>query len=208
MKFRHLPPGREPGRQTRRDRLLFPVWIAGATVLFGSLFGWLALTNVTDGRFGAGDLWALAPFALLTGLYIELRDRFPARAKRLRLSASPHEVARGGETRATLTIGPAGRRGAERLELGLVCVERYDGRADRHEARWSTWPRTHQEVVYEQWRKVDPGSARHQLHFKIPREPPFSYEGAHVSYAWRLSARELRPRGRDRSADHPIWVLP
>lgn len=183
-------------------------WIATATLLFGALFVWRALVNVADGSFGAGDLWVLAPFALLTGVYLELRDRFPSRARHLQLSASPEEVARGGAIRVLLTIDADEPLRVEVLELGLVCVERYDEAARRGEMRWWPWPLTREEVVYEEWHDVDAKSARHELRFEIPRHPPFSYEGTHVSYAWRLSARGLDRRRRDRFADHPIWVLP
>ena len=208
MRFRHLPGHRPPGHQSRRDRVVFPAWIAAATLLLGGASVTFAAENLGDGAVGAGDLWAGAPIAVLAGAFLTIRQRFPRRARRLRLVVASDEVRRGEAVATRLTIDAGEPLGAERVELGLVCVERYDEKAKSTQSRWTTWPQTEQDTVCEDWREVDARLSHHELSFEVPREEPYSYEGKHLSYAWRVCAREVRARREDRFADHPIWVLP
>lgn len=208
MRFRHLPAGRQAGRQSRRDRLEFPAWICAATLLLGGASVAFAAENLSDGALGAGDLWAVAPIAVLAGAFVTIRERFPRKARRLRLAVSPGEVRRGEAVVASLTIDSGDQPEVERIELGLVCVERYDEKARSTQSRFTTWPQTEEETVCEDWREVDARLPRHELSFEVPPERPYSYEGRHVSFAWRVSAREVRARREDRFAEHPIWVLP
>lgn len=182
--------------------------IAGATVLLGGASVLFAAENLADGALGAGDLWAAAPIALLAVVFALIRERFPRKARRLRLAVSPGEVRRGEAVAATLTIDPGEPLGAERVELGLVCVERYDEKMRSFQSPWATWPETEEETVCEDWREVDLSRWHHELSFAVPSEEPYSYEGRHVSYAWRVCAREVRARREDRFQNHPIWVLP
>lgn len=208
MRCRHLPPHRRPGYQSRRDSVQFPGLIAAATVLFGGASALFAAENLGDGALGAGDLWAVAPVAVLAGTFVLIRERFPRKARHLRLAVSPTEVRRGESVLASLTIDSGEPLEAERVELGLCCVERYDEKMRRTQSPWITWPDTEEETVCEDWREVDARRSHHELSFEVPPEPPYSYEGRHVSYAWRVCAREVRARREDRFADHPIWVLP
>ena len=206
--MRHLPPTRRPGRQSRRDRVEFPAWVAAVTLLLGGASSAFAAENIADDALAWGDLWALAPVAVLAGVFLTVRRRFPRKAPGLRLAVSPGEVRRGDAVVANLTIDSGGRPEVERVELGLVCVERYDEKAKSTESRFTTWPQTEAETVCEDWRQVDARLAHHELSLEVPPEPPYSYEGKHVSYAWRVCAREVRARREDRFAEHPIWVLP
>ena len=208
MHPRDLPAHRPPGRQSRRDRVQFPALIATATVLFGGASVLFAAENLADGALGVGDLWAAVPVALLAGIFALIRERFPRKARRLRLAVSPDEVRRGEAVAATLTIDPGEPLGAERVELGLCCVERYDEKMRSTQSPWTTWPETEEETVCEDWREVDARLSDHVLSFEVPPREPYSYEGKHLSYAWWVCAREVRPRREDRFTHHPIWVLP
>jgi hypothetical protein len=120
----------------------------------------------------------------------------------MNLAVSSDETRRGDEVSATITHGAD-----EGLEVGLVCFERYDLRATTTVNGAVVMMReTTQSTAYEQWQPVEPASGEQVLTFQVPREAPCSYEGECVTYAWRLSAREVRSLRPDPRLDHPIWV--
>ena len=109
---------------------------------------------------------------------------------------------RGAARRGAL--GDTHNRGkARRARGGLVCVERFD-RVQRHASGGRYWEtrKVVESTAYEQWRPGEQGS----FIFEIPRDAPYSWEGECVSYAWRVSAREVRPTRENARLDRPIWV--
>jgi hypothetical protein len=122
----------------------------------------------------------------------------------VKLTVDHDEVRRGGTVSVTLDRP----RSADGLEVGLVCVERFDLRAlAQTKAGPIVVRETNQATAYEQWRPADAAGGE-ALAFEIPSGAPYSYEGDCLSYAWRVSLRrplKLRP---DPRTDRPVWVSP
>ncbi len=194
----HLPPGAEPGPQSRRRRarrrLLKPV-LGGAAVLLVGLLAFLALVAGSAGVGPSPALLAgLAAGALLCGgAYVLLRGRLSRTDRSLAVTVSPQHARRGETLRAALA---AGGDGAE-IELGLVCRIVYDieSRADDSPQRV-----TKTATVLEHWAPASLGEAD----LAIPADGPYSYEGSAVSFAWAVHARRAGARASSRPA--PVWV--
>jgi hypothetical protein len=215
--FPHLPPGREPGTQSlrnrRRGRVVAPFVGVVGTAMFAAGV-WVAAGG-RGARFDRQEeLWGGLFFAAIGllcvyGAFAIWNTGRPERHPRLRgrrLSVAGAELRRGDEVSVTFT----GRRTTDdRLELGLACDERYDTEIRVFTRGVSTVVRqTGEEAVHEEWQTVPPGAAEHTVTFQVPPDVPYSYEGSCLSYAWRVSARAERPLRKDARYDEPIWVQP
>jgi hypothetical protein len=67
---------------------------------------------------------------------------------------------------------------------------------------------TAEATVFEEWHPVPAGVCEQTFALRVPRGAPYSYEGACVSFAWRVSARAARRLRADARLDRPIWVEP
>jgi hypothetical protein len=136
-----------------------------------------------------------------------LRTPAPS-ARSFEVAGEPLEVRRGGEVEAGLTVYDPEEIG-ERLEVGLVCVERYDRAvSSRTEGGETVADRAiAEDVAYERWVPARRTEEEQIFRFRIPADAPYSYEGEFLSFAWRVSAREPA-RTDEGTSDDPIWVLP
>jgi hypothetical protein len=179
-RFPHLPPGRNPGRQTLRTRVSFPFWEAAAGLV--CLF------------------WAYSH---------RRRRRPPSLRLRLRgatLTVDREEARRGEELSVTLTLARPHR---EQVEVGIVCIELYDYAA-RAQTRAApiVVRQTREGTAHQEWRPIERAAGDRTFTFELPRDAPYSYEGECVSYARRVSARVVRKLRADARLDRPVWVLP
>lgn len=136
-------------------------------------------------------------------MYSGSRAAGPSRLRGSSLAVQPDELRRGEELSVTFT-----GRGSEddQLEVGLVCVERFDQQVRVYNRGASTVVRqTAEATVHQEWRPVEPVGER-TFSFQIPSEAPYSYEGECVSYVWQVSARAVKRLRKDPRLDHPIWV--
>jgi hypothetical protein len=128
------------------------------------------------------------------------------RLRRTTLSVDGETLHRGDEISVTLS---SPQTNDDRLEVGLACDERFDTQVRVYVRGASTVRRQTGEVtVYERWQPVAPGVDGQTFRFTVPTEAPYSYEGDCVSFAWRVSARAVRPLRKDPRVDRPIWVEP
>lgn len=122
--------------------------------------------------------------------------------------AEPLELWRGEEVEADLAITDSGGVGGG-IEVGVVCVERYDRPVtSRTEQGTVTERRTGEAIAYERWLPAWLTEEPQTFRFTIPLDAPYSYEGDCLSFAWRVSARERGAPGAKDASDDPIWVLP
>lgn len=209
--YPHLPPGHAPGPQTRaalrRRRARQFLGLIGGLCLVGIAVG--VLVN-RDPQESAGR--TIGPVAILVGFAVLMfglvwllsRVRHTPRAKHLGVDVDRSELRRGGDVVATLSVrDPAAVAGE--LQLGLVCVERYDEQRGGSGPRSVSYRATTEGTVAEQWVPVEVGAVLSRT-FSIPPAGIVSYEGECLSYAWRVSGREVRAHRRDRRVDAPIWV--
>lgn len=215
--FPHLPAGHEPGIQSLRAEGGSRFW-GWASGLVGSGMAVSGIFVAAGGRGpefdrleeGLGGAF-FASMGLVCALwgYAQLRGPRSARLKGVRLGVG-HEVARRGDAlTVTLTLaGDAGRApDDERLEVGLVCAERYDHRVRvQHRGGVTYVRRTAEATAHEEWRELGQVTGEATFTFVVPPEAAYSYEGECVSYAWRASARVARRLRPDSRIDHPIWV--
>jgi hypothetical protein len=131
----------------------------------------------------------------------------PKRHPQLRgttLSVEPANPRRGEEVSITFA---GERHDDDRLEIGLVCQERYDQEV-RVYVRGARVVRrqTAEAAAHEEWQAVSPAAPEQTFKFVVPQDAPYSYEGDCVSYVWFASARAVRPRRKDPRLEEPIWV--
>jgi hypothetical protein len=214
----HLPEGIEPGPQTLRlqaEGAGMRGVLPALTVLFIACFIGIPLgvVSVTDSQGVIYATLGVLAVVFVVGMWVVAR-RFRPQASE---SAAPFEllavdqldVRRGEELEAELTIYDPGEL-EERIEVGLVCVERYD----RPESRRSDDGVVVEErgidedVAYERWISAWRTEELQTVTFHVPQEAPYSYEGECLSFAWRVSAREVGRSDEDGVVDDPIWVLP
>jgi hypothetical protein len=209
----HLPAGCEPGPQSRRmqsgertSRVL-----PALTVLFIACFIGipLAVVSVTGSQpviyASLGALAVVFPIAM----YL-LARRFRSRAAwHFQVIAEPLELRRGEEVEAELAVYDLDELD-DRVEVGLVCVERYDHPRPRVEDGETVVERaTAEAVAYQSWRPAWRTEEPQSFRFRIPPDAPYSYEGDCLSFAWRVVAREPDRGPMEHGAsDDPIWVLP
>jgi len=135
------------------------------------------------------------------------RGRRPHRAPHLRLEVRPLEVHRGGRVEVDAILR-TGAGVAERVDVGLVCVEVYDewSRGSNLDSVGDPHRRfIRQDSAYAHWETIDTRAGAASLRIDVPSEAPFSYEGEALSFAWRVAARSARS---ERVVFEPIWVLP
>jgi len=125
------------------------------------------------------------------------------------LAVDRDDARRGEKLSVTLTLASSGGADDEPLEVGVVCVERYDYQATAQTRAGLIFIRQTREAnAYEDWRQVERTAGDQSVDFELPRDVPYSYEGDCVSYAWRVSARVARKLRSDPRIDHAVWVLP
>jgi hypothetical protein len=215
--FPHLPPGREPGIQSLRNRPTFTFWspvagVVGSGMLLAGIF---VAAGGRGSEFDRGEellggiIFALLGVLCIYGGWVMRQRARPNQAGRMRgtsLSVDPGEMRRGEEISITFR---GKRENDDRLEVGLVCVERHDMQVRVSVKGVSTVSRqTVEAAVHEQWQPVPPAVREQTFTFEIPDSAPYSYEGECVSYSWRASARAVRRLRRDPRLDLPIWVQP
>lgn len=215
--FPHLPAGREPGGQSLRNRaqrsFLSPFVGLVGTAMFAAGI-WAAAGGRGD-RFDrqeelfGGLFFAAGGLLCIYGAWAMWAKGRPKRHPRLRgtkLFVRGATLRRGDLVSVTFT---SRRQHDDRLEVGLVCGERYDVEVPVYVKGASTVARqTHEATIHEQWQAVPPGAGEQTFEFLVPVDVPYSYEGDCVSYAWRISARAVQPLRKDARLDQPIWVQP
>jgi hypothetical protein len=218
VRFPHLPPGREPGVQSLRNRTRLPLWAAftgfvGTGMLLAGVFvaagGRGPRFDRTEEALG-GTFFALGGLMCVLWAYAQLRRRRPLRLSRrlpgISVAVDRDEKKGGEEISVTLTLAPH-TAGDEHLEVGLVCSELYDHDVTVHHRGGTTVVRqTLEATAHQDWRAIEPSAGERTFTFQIPRDAPYSYEGECVSYAWRVSVRFVRDLRPDPRLDHPIWV--
>jgi hypothetical protein len=215
--FPHLPPGRSPGNQTLRNRARRGVVAPFVGVVGTGMFAagvWIAAGG-RGARFDreeelyGGLLFAAIGLLCVYGAFVIWEAGRPKRHPRLRgttLSLAGDSVRRGDDVTVTFT---GRRRDDDRLEVGIACDERFDMETRMYTRGVGTVVRqTGEATVHEEWQAVPSGAVEHTVSFRVPTEAPYSYEGTCLSYAWRISARAVRPLRKDARFDRPIWVEP
>jgi hypothetical protein len=214
--FPHLPAGREPGGQSLRNRarrgLTAPFVALVGTAMFAAGV-WVAAGG-RGARFDSNEELFGGLFFAAAGLvcvYVALgmwEAGRPRRSRRLR--GTVVSVDGDGRRGDELTVAFRGRpAGDDRIEVGIACDERFDTEARvRVRGATSVVRQTGEATVHEQWQAAAPGVVEQTFTFLVPADAPYSYEGDCLSYAWRASARAVRPRLKDARLDEPIWVLP
>jgi hypothetical protein len=212
--FPHLPPGHAPGPQSVRNRIGFPllfgfVGTVGAAMLAAGM--WVAAGGRGD-RFDRGSE-LLGGLVLIAGgllcasvAYWQIRKVRPVslrrRLGRTRITADD-ESRRGMTVTARVDANTTDRE----LEIGLVCVEAFDVVSHaRTQAGSINIRQTSYATTWETWQHLGPDTRTYR--FLIPADGPYSYEGDCLSYAWRVSVREVRRLRVDPRLDRPIWVHP
>jgi hypothetical protein len=204
----HLPVGREPGAQSRRARLgrtvggcAAPVFVLGGVAAAAAVVGFGALVASLP---GGPALWpfllgAVLVLAVLWGLAVVLwRSRRPRWARGLEVAVERDAVRRGER------VGAVGT-GDGSIEVGLVCVERYDvwreGAGDDSRSR-----STLSAVVWDSWVPVPHAALGQRVELTVPIDAPYSHEGDCVSFAWSVRARRVGEKRTGPPA--PVWVEP
>jgi hypothetical protein len=206
--YPHLPPGREPGAQSRRRAtgralggcaapafVVAGVMAAAIVAGFGALLG-----SLPDGPpswpFYVGAVAVLAFFWLFArAMWRGRRSRY---AGGVSVSVDRQTARRGERVLATVS-------GADALEVGLVCTEHYDVRRSYGDDAPSR--AIDSAAVVQVWANADGGGglgARVEL--ALPAEAPYSYEGDCVSLSWAVVVRRA---GEKRFGEPvPVWVEP
>jgi len=206
----HLPLGREPGPQTLRAAAngggtgaLLPVM----AILFLACFIGIPLVviSVTDAQGVIYPVLGALAVVFVVAMWLLARRLRSGTAVQYEVLAEPLELRRGDEVEAELIVYEPYRLSG-RLEVGVVCVERFD-RAAPGGGGGSDGREIAEDVAYERWLPARRTEEEQRFRFRIPPEGPYSHEGECLSFAWRVCARD--PDGpREDSSDDPIWVLP
>ena len=220
-KFAHIPPGHDPGPQTLRTEVGFPLWGWFTGVVGTGMFvsGVFVAVGGRGSKFDPLEEALGGTFFALIGLmcalwgYSQLRKhRPPSLANRMpgaALAVDRDDARRGEKLTVTLTVPRSGSPEDQPLEVGVVCVERYDYQATAQTRAGLIFIRQTREAnAHEDWRQVERTAGDQTVDFELPRDVPYSYEGDCVSYAWRVSARVARKLRSDPRIDHAVWVLP
>ena len=201
----HLPPGVEPGTQSRQLRMargvsgcIVPFLVIGG-LLFGLGFAFFAavITSVPGGTgpsplpFWAGAVGGIAIFWAIA--FVFWRQTHPRRSRGLAAAVDRRRVRRGEPLGVQLTAGDPS------AELGLVCRVHYDVFRRTTD---STNRVTSKATAWERWTPAGPAGVT----LTVPLEGPPSYEGTAVTFAWAVHAR---PAGGGPPSDPvPVWVEP
>lgn len=207
----HLPLGREPGPQSLRAAAngggtgaLLPLM----AILFLACFIGIPLVviSVTEAQGVIYAVLGALAVVFVVAMWL-LARRFRSGAQlRYEVLAEPLELRRGDEVEAELIVYEPHRL-AGRLEVGVVCVERYD-RPARVGGGDEDGRELAEDVAYERWLPARRSEEEQRFRFRIPPEGPYSHEGECLSFAWRVSARHPDATGDDARSDDPIWVRP
>lgn len=119
-------------------------------------------------------------------------------ARGLDVTPLTSEARRGGTVDVVVRGNANGR-----LEAGLVCTETYASFIPQRSAVRSDRALV-DDVASEQWTPAQPGET---VTLRIPEDAPFSYDGEHLKFTWRVAARARR-RGLDRVRTRDLHVLP
>jgi hypothetical protein len=204
----HLPPGREPGAQSRRGRMgrrvagcASPALMVGG-IAFAAIV--VAIGLLLASLSGGPPAWpflvvaagiVLAFGAIARGLW---RGRHPRYASGIEIAVDRQEARRGESIAVTLN-------GDGELEAGLVCTERYDvwrrvGAADSQSRT------TEAAIVWQAWTRAPHAALGARIELSVPADGPYSYEGECVSLCWAVVAR--RAGVKRGAAPVPVWVAP
>ena len=214
--YAHLPEGRLPGPQTRRNygvlrsgrliKVLAIASIVGAIVLYG----WGMKCAPSDESCApiillpiAGGLIVLALIFWVSGWLVDRKKR-KRNAPNLQV-ALERDVFRLGETISPQVMVKNVSQVEGELEIGLICTCFYDYEyRTRTEHGTSTSRQTRSVAAFEEWRRIEKVGDQ-SVSFTLPDDAPYSHEGTAVSFAWKVTARERR-KGIDRFTDLPFWV--
>ena len=203
----HLPPGREPGPQSRRTstgRALggcaAPAFVVAGVVAAAMVAGFgLLLGSLPGGPpawpFVLGAVGVLAFFWLFARTMF--RGARPRYAAGIELQVERQELQRGDRVAAIAS-------GEGELEVGLVCTQSFDiwrriGN-DSHSRVTDSAP------IWQQWLPASHGALGQRVELVLPAEGPYSYEGDCVSVGWAVVARRV---GEKRVAEPvALWVAP
>lgn len=210
----HLPLGREPGPQSLRAAAdddgggaptgaLLPLM----AVLFLACFIAIPLVviSVTEAQGVIYPVLGALAVVFVVAMWLLARRFRSGAAVQYEVLAEPLELRRGDEVEAELIVYEPYRL-AGRLEVGVVCVERYDRPA--RDAGDPDASEVAEDVAYERWLPARRTEEEQRFRFRIPPDAPYSHEGECLSFAWRVSARDADGTGEDSRSDDPIWVLP
>jgi hypothetical protein len=205
--YPHLPPGREPGPQSRRrstGRQLggcaAPAFVvagmvaATVVVLFGVL-----LASLPSGP----PLWPFLVGAVAVLAFVWLfartlwRGARPRYASGLTVEVERQELRRGERLGATAS-------GEGELEIGLLCTQSYDvWRRIGNDSRSRV---TDSASVWQQWVPAPHAALGQRVELTLPADGPYSYEGDCVSFGWAVVARRV---GEKRFGEPvALWVEP
>ena len=203
----HLPPGREPGPQSRRTATgrtlggcaapaFVVAGVVGAAIVvgFGLLLGSLP-SGPPSWPFFVGAVAVLVFFWLF--VCTMWRGARPRYASCLAVAVERQELRRGERVAAIAT-------GEGELEVGLVCTQAFDVlRRISDESRSRV---TDTASVWQQWVPAPHGALGQRIELTLPADGPYSYEGDCVSFGWAVVVRRV---GHKRVAEPvPLWVDP
>jgi hypothetical protein len=204
----HLPPGREPGPQSRRARVgrslggcAMPAFGLGGLVFAALAVGCGLLLGSLPGGPPSWPFFIVAAGVLLVfwtiarGLW---RGGHPRYARGLEVAVDRQEVRRGERVGATAT-------GEGELEVGLVCTEHYDAwsRAGTSNSRSRV---TYSAPAWQAWVAAPHAALGQRVELTVPADGPYSYEGDCVSLSWAVVVRRVGQRRP--SPPVPLWVEP
>jgi hypothetical protein len=203
----HLPPGREPGPQSRRTstgRALggcaVPAFVVAGVVGAAIVVGFGVLLGSLPGGppswpFFIGAAAVLAFFWLFARTM--WRGARPRYASGIELVVERQELRRGDRVAATAS-------GDGELEVGLLCTQSFDvWRRISDDSRSRV---TDTASVWQQWVPAPHGALGQSVELMLPADGPYSYEGDCVSYGWAVVVRRV---GAKRVAEPvPLWVAP
>lgn len=203
----HLPPGREPGPQSRRTSTgrtfggcAAPAFVVAGVVAAAIVVGFGVLLGSLPGGppswpFFVGAVGVLAFFWLFARTMF--RGARPRYASGLELRVERQELRRGDRVAAVVS-------GAGELEVGLVCTQSFD--VWRRIANDSRSRVTDSASVWQEWMPAPQGALGQRVELGLPAEGPYSYEGDCVSFGWAVVVRRV---GEKRVAPPvPLWVEP
>ena len=131
--------------------------------------------------------------------------------RHLQLAADRDVLRRGDSVTLTLTFADA-ERVRENVEVGVVCTERYAERQHRQSQSGGTTTTTTRVMLsttaYERWEPAQASQPLQRFTFEIPRDAPYSYDGEHLEFHWRASAREPRALRPDPATNLDLTVTP